>query len=38
MLDVYGGVVLDCYIIEDCGVINKFSRGMVVLVGWSFNV
>lgn len=36
--DAYGGAASDCYITEDCGVINKFSRGMVALVDRSFNV
>ena len=36
--DAYGGAASDRYITEDCGVINKFTRGMVALVDRGFNV
>ena len=36
--DAYGGAASDRYITEDCGVINKFNRGVVALVDRGFNV
>ena len=36
--DAYGGAASDRFITEDCGVVRKFSRGMVALVDWGFNV
>lgn len=36
--DAYGGAASDRFITEDCGVMNKFNRGMVALVEQGFNV
>ena len=36
--DAYGGSASDRFITEDCGVVRKFSTGMVALVHRGFNV
>ena len=36
--DAYGGAASDRFITEDCGVVRKFSQGMVALVDRGFNV